>query len=142
MRKVALFFMLLISFSCIFEQNNSYYRDYDEILENEFQGKGWLPNEFVLFSINNVYLRNNIDVNTFLIRFSLKKKDFINLTQKLDIMDSIFKKPHGVSIPRWWTTKIDELPKYSYNFNKNGNDKIVSIAIDFSNLTFYCWGRY
>ena len=136
--KSLFFSILLVILSCNYEQRDSYYSGYYEIIDDEYHKKGWLPEIFYIESITNFYSRTELDVNSFLIRFSVERRDLNKIISELDSVDLNFKKPHGIEIPIWWKLNIMKTNTYYYKIN----NKIWKFAVDKENSTIYCWGDH
>ncbi|MBA7543072.1 hypothetical protein ES705_35398 [subsurface metagenome] len=89
-------------------------------------------------SATDLYSRTNVDVNSFVIRYSINRNDLDTTMIQLDSTVQKFQKPHGIDIPNWWSNNINELKTYKFKPDTN----TWFFAIDFKNLTIYCWGKH
>jgi hypothetical protein len=124
--------------SCNLEQVDKYYADYESLISDNYQLKGWLPNEVILSSTTELYSRTNLDINSFLIRFSVNHNDYENIKSQLKRVNRNFVRPNGLKIPAWWSERINDFGKYK--FEKDNISR--TFAIDNENLTIYCWGKH
>lgn len=124
--------------SCTIDQVDKYYSNYTDIVVDNYDKKGWIPQSIILESTTDLYSRTNVDVNSFLIRFSVNKHDLHKILIQIDEKHINFKKPHGVGMPDWWNLNPDTLTTYKYKKDTS----VWNFAIDDSNMIIYCWGTH
>jgi hypothetical protein len=132
--------IILISIltGCNLDQVDKHYSDNNAIISDDYDKKGWLPQQLILTSATDLYSRTNVDINSFLIRYSINRNDLDTIMIQLDSSGQKFQKPHGLIIPEWWSDNINELKTYKFRPNTN----TWTFAIDNKNLTIYCWGKH
>lgn len=134
--KISLIIMVCFFVGCDLDVVNKFYNDFESLKEENYQIKGWLPNELCFNSLTNLYHRSDLDVNTFMLRFNLPPNDIALFKSLLSETDISFKKPHRLCIPKWWDDKVDNFIKFEYK--KNGY--VYYYAIDDLNGIIYSWG--
>ena len=71
MRKNAFIYLIIIGFvsSCRFmDIIENHYEGYEDAIENDFIGNGYMPTEFMKVSISEIRTKLNIDINESLIK--------------------------------------------------------------------------
>ncbi len=139
MRILYTIFVSLLFFNCtLIEQSNLSYKSFEE-LKHDYNGRGWFPSDFIYHSLYDIKIRGNLDVNTYIIKFSLNELDFKNLLLKVQPKKITFKKPHGIYLPHWWAKKIDVTDTYVFDIKDDISIKPLYVFVDKVNFTIYCW---
>lgn len=137
--KHTILFLLLIAFgilySCDFDQVENQYSDYESANKDEFFEKGWIPKQIVYESMTGIYLKDNLDLNTFAFSYSASKKDLDSIKNQLTSKQIGFKNPARLSLPNWWTDKAKNM-KFDLLKQTVRTDSIF-IAIDFQENKIY-----
>lgn len=128
-------FSLLLS-SCDLDQKENRYIDYEKATEAYFWIKGWIPKILIKKSMTDIYVRNNLDLNTCIFSYKLAPSDIDSLQSYLLETDTEFKKPRRIKAPEWWIRNAQAIEKRYYIMD---NIDSVFIAIDFQNSKIYGW---
>lgn len=136
-RRYLLLIIMMALTGCNFDQIDHHYNDYNAIVNEGYNKKGWLPENLTMPSTTDLYSRTDVDVNSFLIRFSVSQNDLNQIKDQLEGEGQEFTAPHRLKIPNWWSS-TDGLQKYKYTNESN----IWWFAIDSENCIIYCWGDH
>ena len=137
--KLVTFFLFIIAtgllISCDFDQVENRYSDYESANKDEFFEKGWIPKQIVYESMTDIYLKDNLDLNTFAFSYSVAKTDLNSIKIQLISKQIDFKNPDRLSIPNWWTDKAKNM-KFDL-LKQNERTDSIFIAIDFQQNMIY-----
>jgi len=125
MRKISIILLFLL-FACS-DQIETSYKSFQIASKNSFFQKGWIPKNLVAESMQNIYLKNNIDTNSAIFYFYVSEMDRKKLENKLQISKKKDVQIRSLKIPSWWKKKIKNLPKYVFDDENNFQ---VHIAIN------------
>ncbi len=137
--KHTIYFFSLIAFgilySCDFDQVENQYSDYESANKDELFEKGWIPKQIVYKSMTDIYLKDNLDLNTFAFSYSASESDLDSIKSQLKRKQIDFKNPDRLSLPNWWTNKAKKM-KFDLLKQTNRTDSIF-IAIDYQDNRIY-----
>lgn len=83
MKTSVLFFFLVCMFISCNDQIETKFGSYKKAQESDFFEKGWIPNNLIYESMTNIYLQNNIDLNSAFFSYNLSSLDIDNLKTKI-----------------------------------------------------------
>ena len=89
-------------------------------------------------STTELYSRTNLDVNTFMICYTVSRNDLDTIMIQLKKSTQKFQKPHGLETPDWWPENINELKIYKFR----PDTSIWTFSIDNDNRIIYSWGKH
>jgi uncharacterized protein YfkK (UPF0435 family) len=134
--------LIIIGFvsSCRFmDIIENHYEGYEDAIENDFIGNGYMPTEFMKVSISEIRTKLNIDINESLIKVNYQNKvDFDSIRNYGMICDREFLEPKTFNLPKWWDYEADSCltlcfqDKYGQSFN---------FGFDTINLVIYGWNE-
>ena len=133
--------LILICFSafflsCNFDQVTTEYINYKKAVESDFVAMNWIPYELQDSSMTNIYIRSNLNVNTYIFSFSTKQVptniplSLYQITKPLEI--------HGLEIPKWWNQSILNKPTATFPLN---HMTTVSLVLDNKKGKIYGWKK-
>jgi hypothetical protein len=140
MRVKLLIMLILIGFvsSCRFlDIIENHYEDYQDAIENDFIGNGYMPTDFMKLSISEIRTKLNIDINESLIKVKYSNRaDFDSIKNYGLICDSKFVTPKTFKLPEWWDYNEDLCLTLCYNDNYGQS---YNFGLDTINLVIYGW---
>ena len=130
---IAIFF---IFFSCNLDQVENQYENYEAASKNGLFERGWISGGLISTSMEEIYLKTNLDVNTYFFSYKLSNADFDTLKKKLISIKIAQPFPHGVSIPNQFATETKSLSQFLYV-----EKDTVFIKVDEVNKMVYGWSK-
>ncbi len=136
-KEVIISFLIGITFliSCDIDQVENQYSDYEFANKGGLFEKGWIPKQIIYKSMTDIYLKDNLDLNTFVFSYSASESDLDSIKSQLKRKQIDFKNPDRLSLPNWWTNKAKNM-KFDLLQQTNRTDSIF-IAIDFNESMIY-----
>lgn len=129
--------ILIFLSSCNYEQVTTEYTSYKNAHKDDFFAKGWIPYELQDSTMTEIYVRSNVDLNTYIFSFStqlgfsnMPPMSLSKITEPIEIP--------GIDIPNWWNEGI--LNKPTTLFPINHTDK-VKLVFDEKNGMIYGWNE-
>ena len=101
--------------------------------ENKFFEKGWIPNNLVYESMTNIYLKNNLDLNSAYFSYNLSSFDLDNFKTKIHKMEN----PERIDFPN----ELSENMNKSEIFYTIENTDTTYISIDNKNKKIFGWNN-
>ena len=135
MKNFILLFLITSIFVSCNDQIETDFESYKTAKENNFFDKGWIPTNLVYESMTNIYLQNNIDLNSAFFTYNLSKLDFENLQTKIQKTDSEYRNPERINIENELSNKI----RKSQVFYAFENGDTTYISIDKESKKIYGW---
>ncbi len=140
MRTKILITLLIIGFvsSCKFlDTIENHYKGYEDAIENDFNGNGYMPTDFMKLSISEIRTKLNVDINESLIKVTYKNRvDFDSIKNYGLICDKKFVIPKTFKLPKWWDFNADSCLTLCYRDNYGQSYKF---GLDTINLVIYGW---
>ena len=136
-RTLLLIFMIPLIVSCSLDQIEVHYPNYEEALADNLFNKGWIPEQIISSSMSEIYLRNNIDINTCIFSFVIQEQEIKALVGNLTPGCSDINNVKGINIPSTWKNKIPQLDQY--NFFDYSTSDTIHLAIDNKENRIYGW---
>lgn len=138
--KILFFFIIATGLlnSCDLDQIESKYSDFESARKDGFFEKGWIPKQIVYNSMKDIYLIDNIDLNTFAFSFSVAKTDMNSINAQLTNKQIDFKNPDRLDIPKCWTKKAKTMKFDLLKLNELNNS--IFIATDSNECRIYGFG--
>lgn len=130
LKKATILLIAVISItvsSC--DQSTTKFKTYQQAQNAQLFDKGWIPNELVNENIEDIFLKNNLDLNTCIFSFKIK-----SLPGNLRLRENEYKVEsiQGIEIPAWWKKEVENCQVCDYVNN-------TAIAIDTVNYKLYGW---
>ena len=69
--------------SFVDKKTETEYSNYEIANKNKFFDNGWIPKNMIYQSMTNIYLQNNIDLNSAIFSYNLSSPDINSLETKL-----------------------------------------------------------
>jgi hypothetical protein len=133
---IILTIVLSIVTSCNYDQVTTEYLTYQKALEDDFFAKGWIPYELQSPGMTNIYVRANLDVNTYIFSFETEQLPN-NLIPSLNpVAEPLV--IHGIEIPTWWNDGIANQPKTAI---PDGHRTPINLVLDKKNGRIYGWSE-
>ena len=124
-----------LSISCNNDQLTSKYPDYNSAKEGGLINQRWIPTILVFNSMTEIYLKTNLDLNTCIFSYKLRKSDFEDITNLIQpTKDATFAK--NINPPDWWKVKVSTLEKY---FILDETNDTTFIAVDNIEKKVFGW---
>jgi len=98
--------------------------------------KGWIPQDLINENISEIFLKDNLDLNTFIFSFKTEKEVIRRFTQAGEIKISEI---YRIDIPKWFNEEIKDLKTYQY---EDSNKLILSLSFNESTGKLYGWGKF
>jgi len=128
--------MLISLFSCAFDRVTTKYATFKEAEKDNFFEKGWIPKKLVDENVFDIYLQNDIDINTFIFSFGITELPFkFNLESDLQNQKV---KLHRINIPDWWNSEIVGHPRMEIKTELG----TINVAVNEELNRVYGWGKY
>ena len=125
-----------VLYSCLTNQVESKYSNFDSAQKEMLFGRGWIPSELVYESMEDIYQRTNVEKNTCIFSFNLSKKDLKLVLKKAESTSIKIDMPTGITRPIWWTKSISGLDQ---KFLVDQDNIVVYLAIDEKENRIYGW---
>jgi len=142
MRKNAFIYLIIIGFvsSCRFmDIIENHYEGYEDAIENDFIGNGYMPTEFMKVSISEIRTKLNIDINESLIKVNYQNKvEFDSIRKNGMICDREFLEPKTFKLPKWWDYEADSCLTLCF---KDKYEQSFNFGFDTINLVIYGWNE-
>ncbi len=136
MKRLIHVLLLLFLCSCNLDRVTYKYETFEQASKDGLFEKGWIPNELINDDIKDIYLQNDIDINTFIFSFQSHEKPIIlDMGHKLQ-NEKV--KLHRINIPKSWNSEILGHPKTTLQTD-NG---LVNIVVNSDLNKVYGWGKY
>lgn len=120
--------------SCDFDQVENKYLNYNEATKDKFFEKGWIPATLIKESMTDIFVRNNLDLNTCIFSYRLSQPDFDSIKLSFAETKDEFKIPRRIKTPKWWFKNASVLNE---RFIIIDNNDTVFISIDSKNYSIY-----
>ncbi len=133
---VLLIMILCVFGGCNYDQVTTEYETYQQALDDDFFDKGWIPYELQDSSITKIFVRANLDVNTYIFSFNTEQLRINVPLSKNEITEPI--NIHGIDIPEWWNSNIQNKPRTVF---PTGHDTSVNLVFDETNGAIYGWNE-
>lgn len=133
-------YFILVTFvitSCTLDQVESKYEDYESARNAGLFNKMWIPKDFISESMENIYLRSNLDMNTCIFSYSLSQQDIEKLHASFQASSIEYVPPKGIKIPQWWSDIVanqDSIITFSSDLSST-----IYLAIDRDTKTIFGW---
>ncbi|MCT4672370.1 MAG: hypothetical protein N4A37_03885 [Prolixibacteraceae bacterium] len=115
--------------SCILsDQKESRFTNYQQAQESNFFEKGWIPSALIMPSMTNIYVKNNLDLNTYIFASTYTKEDLTLIKTYQTNVTLKTKDVNGISLPSWWKNETKE--KAFYLITTKQGDDLIYIYID------------
>jgi len=136
--RLGMFISLIIAISsCNLDQIEKEYTNFEAAEKDELFKKGWIPKQLISDSMENIYLRSNLDLNTCIFSFKISESDSKNLIENLTPGCSNIENIKRIKIPPSWINTIPQLDQYIF-FDPVTSDTI-HIAVDKNENIIYGW---
>ena len=123
--------ILLISCNYDIVENN--FKNYNEMKKENYFEKGWIPIQLKNTKMTNIFIRNDLDINTCIFSYNLPIEEIEKLERKqLKLRDNSPVEMRIIGSSKF-EREIQNLPKYTSNRFEHG------IAIDKVNNKVYGW---
>ena len=113
------------------------YKNYNAANENSYFEKGWIPNNLVYKSMTNIYVQNDLDINTSFFVFNLSKSDLIDIKTKIYPTKNKYRTPQRIEVRKDWIEKINKSQIYYILREKD----TVYLAFDEKNNQVFGWNH-
>lgn len=115
--------------SCILsDQKESRFTNYQQAQESNFFEKGWIPSALIMPSMTNIYVKNNLDLNTYIFASTYTREDLTLIKTYQTNVTLKTKDINGISLPSWWKNETKE--KAFYLITTKQGDDLIYIYID------------
>lgn len=115
--------------SCILtDQKESRFTNYQQAQESNFFEKGWIPSALIMPSMTDIYVKNNLDLNTYIFASTYTKEDLTLIKTYQTNVTLKTKDVNGISLPSWWKNETKE--KAFYLITTKQGDDLIYIYID------------
>ena len=115
--------------SCILsDQKESRFTNYQQAQESNFFEKGWIPSALIMPSMTDIYVKNNLDLNTYIFASTYTKEDLTRIKTYQTNVTLKTKDVNGISLPSWWKNQTKE--KTFYLITTKQSDDLIYIYID------------
>jgi len=135
--------ILIFLLSCIFvscnDQVKTKFKDYKIAEENKFFEKGWIPKNLIYESMTNIYLQNNLDLNSAFFSYNLSSPDLDNLKTKIKKTSFDYRNPKRVNVPNELSNKLSKSEIF-YIF-ENGDTTYISIEKESKKVFGWKYGK-
>jgi len=135
MKNLIIICICFLTASCNLDQVESKYADYEEATKDGFFVKGWIPENIIRESMTEIYVRNNLDLNTCIFSFKLSQTDLDSIKINLVKTETEFKMPRRIKTPKWWFESASVFNERFYTIDTD----TVFIAIDLETCIIYGW---
>ncbi len=136
MRILLLIALSTFLLSCNLDRVTTEYTTFEQADKDNFFEKGWIPIELVNEEITDIYLQNDIDINTFIFSFRTSEMP-ISFDNETDLQNESIEL-HRIDIPDWWNSEIIGQPRTNIQ-TENG---LVNIVVNERLNKVYGWGKY
>jgi hypothetical protein len=85
------------------DQVESKYDGYESAKNAGLFNKMWIPKELISESMENIYLRTNLDMNTCIFSYSVSHQEMDKLDTSFQASSIEYLPPKGIKIPQWWS---------------------------------------
>ena len=137
MKKLIIIIFLISNLTgCNSNEITAKYATYEEALEEDYFAKGWIPFELLNPDMKHIYVRNNLDLNSYLFCFNTDNVPDLFNTSIIQINEV---KIHGIRVPNCWNKEVIGKPKVSIKFTHR---EIVHLIYDKENKKLYGWAEY
>ena len=127
--------VIICAFAFACDRVETKYKDYKTANEKGYFQKGWIPKSIVYKSMTNIYVQNDLDINTTFFVFNLSESDFTNLETKIYPTKKKYKNPHRIKVQHDWIKKINKSQIYFVLSEKD----TVYLAFDKKNNQVFGW---
>jgi hypothetical protein len=90
--------------------------------------KGWIPIELINENVTKIFVRSNLDLNTYIFSFNIDKMPITFMEEPNLQTEKI--KIHRLDIPSWWNNGIIGKPK---TFHRINSGEIINLVLDEKN---------
>jgi len=134
---IGLFIIGLVCSCRFLDIVENHYKGYEDAIENDFNGNGYMPTDFMKVSISEIRTKLNIDINESLIKVTYKDRaDFDSIKNYGHSCDKSFVTPKTFKIPKWWDYNADSCLTMCYQDNYGQS---FNFGLDTNKLVIYGW---
>ena len=136
-RFIYIILAIFVMNSCNLDQVESKYDDYESARNAGLFNKMWIPKELISESMENIYLRTNLDMNTCIFSYSVSQQEMDKLYASFQTSSIEYMPPKGIKIPQWWSDIVanqDSIITFSSDLSYT-----FQIVIDRNTNTIFGW---